>query len=138
MANAGADVTGLKELAAAIDRLPETVTVALRDVAASTARRIQERAKRLAPRSEGLRSRLNTGNPRLADSIEIVDDVAHKQYQVEPNTPWNPNLGLWLERGTVKMQARPFMRPAGDAEDARYKADSLREAEKAINVLGTL
>lgn len=129
---AGADATGLKELEQAIDRLPTAVTAALRAVAWRTSRAIKDRAKSLAPRGNEPRGDLNEGNPHLADSIVIIEDEARKQFRIEPDTPWNPNLGLWVERGTVKMRARPFMRPAGDAENATYQREMTAAAERVI------
>jgi hypothetical protein len=33
------------------------------------------------------------------------------------------NRGVWTERGTVHQGARPFLRPAAEAERSRYLAD---------------
>lgn len=132
MANGGATVTGLKELAAAIDRLPQTVTADLRLVAASTAYRIQARAKQI------LRSKLKTPAHALVDGIVVLDEPEKKRYVVDSTRPADQptNLPLWVERGTRFMAARPYMRPAGDAEDERYKRDSLKAAESVIDRLG--
>jgi HK97 gp10 family phage protein len=40
------------------------------------------------------------------------------------------NRGVWIERGTVKMGARPFLRPAAEAERTRY----LHELEQALEL----
>ncbi len=128
-------VTGLKELSEAIDTLPETVTAALKGVARDTAYRIQTRAKALAPVGHDPRLGHTKGEPHLKDSIEVIEQAELKQYIVDPNTPWLPNLPLWIERGTRYKRARPFMRPAGDAEDARYKSDSMKAAESVADNL---
>ncbi len=132
MDNGSATATGLKELSETIDRLPATVTAALRGVAHSTSVRIQTRAHDLAPFDPEPRGTHTEGNPHLRDAIVIEEDTTQKQFRIFPNTPWLPELGLWIERGTVKMSARPFMRPAGDGEDARYKRDSLAAAERVV------
>jgi HK97 gp10 family phage protein len=130
----------LAALRSAIDRLPNEVTARLRAVAWRKSREVKDIARGLAARNDSPdRGRLNTGEPHLADSIVIIEDAEHKQFRVEPDTPWNPNLGLWIERGTVKMQARPFMRPAGDAVDPSYKREMMQAAESVANeMLGNL
>lgn len=135
--NGSVTATGLKELSAAIDRLPANVTAALRTNASNTAQRIRALARQLLF-SLGVfglepRSKYTAGQPHLADSIRIVEDAAQKQFRVEPWTPWLPNLGLWIERGTSILRARPFMRPAGDAERGRYVNDGTRAAERAFS-----
>ena len=114
-----------------IETFPATVTAKLRAVAWRKSREVKDIAKRLAARSEGERGRLNRGRPHLADSIVIHEEVDRKQFVVTPETPWNPHLGLWVERGTVKMRARPFMRPAGDQVNASYQKDMLAAATDA-------
>lgn len=119
----------LARLKANIERFPKAVTERLRAVAWRKSREIKDIARRLAPEGAEPRSRLNEGEPHLKDSIVIIEDAANKQFSVEPDTPWNPNLGLWIERGTRKMVARPFMRPAGDAVNASYRSEMLQAAE---------
>jgi HK97 gp10 family phage protein len=114
-----------------IERFPSEVTAKLRAVAWRKSREVKAIAERLAPRDEGPRSPHNEGNPHLADSIVIIEDAEHKQFLVRPETPWQPNLGLWLERGTSKMTARPFMRPAGDQVEASYRSEMIDAATEA-------
>ena len=121
----------LAQLRRDIERFPATVAAKLRAVAWRKSREVKEIASRLAARSEGDRGRLNRGNPHLADSIVIHEEVDRKQFVVTPETPWNPHLGLWVERGTVKMRARPFMRPAGDQVNASYQREMTAAATDA-------
>lgn len=132
MAQAGADATGIKELATAIDKLPQVVTAALRGVAKTSAERIRRRAHDLAPVGEAPRGTHTEGQPHMRDTIAVTEEADKKQFVVGPNTPWLPELGLWIERGTVRMLARPFMRPAGDEEDAHYKRASVAAADQAV------
>lgn len=134
MADAGATATGLKELREAIDRLPDDVTEKLRFVALISANRIQVRAKSI------LRSKLKTPAHALVDGIVVVPEPEHKQYVVDSTRPPSQptNLPLWVEKGTPHMAARPYMRPAGDAEDDHYKSESLKAAESVAEKLGTL
>lgn len=123
----------LAALRSSIERFPATVTAKLRAVAWRKSREVKAVASRLAARSEGDRGRLNQGRPHLADSIVITEESDRKQFVVTPETPWNPNLGLWVERGTVKMRARPFMRPAGDQVNASYQREMTEAATAAAN-----
>ncbi len=124
--------TGLRELARAIDRLPDAVTAALKDVARTSAGRIAAHAKSL------LRAQTH-GTGATADAIAVVEDAAHKQYVVySPGTADRPaNLPLWLEVGTIHMSARPYLRPAGAAETDHYTTNMTTTAERtAQKVLG--
>ncbi len=135
----------LAALKAAIDRFPAEVTAALKAVAKASADRIAVHAATI------LRSKTH-GTGATADSIRVLDQSARKRYVVDvPGGPqptislhrmkrsgrthtqrvttWN--LPLWLERGTKKMAARPFLRPAADAESDRYKANMRAAAEAA-------
>lgn len=128
MAEPGATATGLTELRAVVNALPQTVTAALRHVAATTAYRIRERAQGL------LRAQLKTSARALVDGIIVLDESAERRYVVDSTRPASQptNLPLWVERGTRYMAARPYMRPAGDAEDARYRRDALAAAEAVV------
>ncbi len=123
----GVTVTGLKEARAAVERLPEHVIAALKAVAKSTAHRIATNAASI------LRSKTH-GTGATADSIRVLDESQHNQFVVNvPGDSSRPSaLPLWLERGTRHMAARPFLRPAGDAENERYKHDMAAAAERAV------
>lgn len=134
MANAGADATGLKELSALIDRLPDDVTAKLRSVALISANRIKNHARQI------LLSKQKTPAHALADAIEVIAEPEQQRYVVDSQgPPGQPkNLGLWVERGTRFMAARPYMRPAGDAEDEHYKTESIKAAESVVDRLGDI
>src|SRR5689334_6498120 len=96
--------SGLQTLRRTIEQLPREMTLALRAIAWQSSRRIQHRAREI------LRSKTR-GTGKTAASIVVNEEAEHKQFVVTVDNPENPNLGLWLERGTKHMAARPFMRP---------------------------
>lgn len=134
MAEAGATATGLRELSAAVDRLQADVTVALRAVAWRASRRIMDRAKQI------LGSKLKTDARALIDAIVVIEEADKRQFVVASQAPSNQpaNLPLWIERGTRFMAPRPYMRPAGDAEEARYLSESMDAATAVADKLGSL
>jgi len=127
MAEGGVLVTGLKEAYANVEALDTHVTEALKGVAHGTADRI----------NTGYRERLRSqthGTGRTANSSRVLDESAEKQFTVNvPGDPekW-PNLPGALEYGTRFMSAKPSLRPAGDAENERYKADMATAAERVV------
>lgn len=104
-------VEGGSELLGRLNALPQAVgrpvlVEALKQSAAPIRRAMAQRA----PRS-GL------SHPHLADNISV--STARNQGKNEPAVAIGPakdfaHRGYWLEFGTVKMSARPFMRPAFD------------------------
>lgn len=131
MADGTITAIGLTELRQAIDDFPNDVTAALRAVAWRTSRRVKDRAREI------LNGRTGGKADRIA-TISIVEDVGEHVFRVIAEGPADKpaNLALWFERGTRYMEARPFMRPAGDAEDERYRQDSLTAAEHVTAKLG--
>jgi len=129
MASAGVTTTGLSEFRHAVDVFPAAVQRALQEVAAQTATRIAQRARQLVPVQSGY----------TRDQIVVVDDRAHHAYHVEvgpttshPGTREHPlMLPAWIEFGTRYIPARPFMRPAIDAERDRYRHDLETAAARA-------
>lgn len=126
MADTTVTTTGLTELKRAIEVFPEKHTAALRAVAKATADRVLANARaNLAAQTKG------TG--ALAGFLEVREQAEKKQFVVGANPglvrvhPWN--LMLWLEYGTVRAAARPFMRPAADKERDRYQQDLARASE---------
>lgn len=124
MASGGATVTGLAELKRAVERLPDVVQTALRKVARDTALRVRANAAAKVPVDSGI----------TRDSIAVIPNPEEKFYRVETGpapphrlddgrTAYLPNLPIWLEYGTRFRTARPFMRPAFDAEDEHYVRD---------------
>lgn len=118
--------TGLAEAKKAVDALPATLTAVLRGIAFQTASAI----------AMGYRSNLlsQTKARKTAASARVLDESKDKQYVV--NVPGHPDdpaqLSGWLEYGTQRMVAKPSLRPAGDAEDQRYKDRMGAAAERTV------
>jgi len=140
MADAGVTAPGLAALRAKVDTFPAVVTAQLRSVAWRTSRRVMEQAKAKVP--------VDTGYTQ--DNIYVAEEPDKKLFRVEAGTDRprvrivthaKPSgrvhtqsvtlnmLPVWLEYGTIHMAARPFLRPAADAEIDRYKAEMLAAAE---------
>lgn len=126
MANAGVKVTGLKEMMATIDKLPDTVTAALKEVARGTASRIVENYR--------LRLLAQTKARKTAASARVLDESKEKQFVANVPGDESDPVGLvgWLEFGTSRMVAKPALRPSGDAENERYKSDMAAVAERTL------
>lgn len=128
-------VTGLAEFKRGVEQLPAAVQTAMRSVAHRTAQKVQALAQRRVPVATGY----------TKDNIHITEEADRNQFTVDAGTD-RPRVGLalhrstrtgrthtqkvtlnmlpvWLEYGTVKMSARPFMRPAAEESDAGYKRD---------------
>lgn len=102
---------GGKELAAALARLPQSVSKKVCiDALLEAADPMVAVARRIAPREPGA--------PDLADNIEARAVSGGKDGL--PTVAWGPLkdffYGYFLEFGTVRMSARPFMRPAFDSQ----------------------
>ncbi len=132
MAGASVTMTGLAELKAGVTRLPVAVTSALRAVAFRTSRTIYA----------GVKSRWEASLHGTGETVRhlAVTEMADKQLfevAVGPMPGRPANLPLWLERGTVKMAARPAFRPAIEAVSDTYIRESDEAVTKAANeVLG--
>jgi hypothetical protein len=113
-----------------VDQLPATVTAQLRAVAWRYSRKLHDRSKAL------LLARIhghNTANhQRTADSFVIHEDAPNKQFWVGVENPDNPNLDLWIEKGTRFISARPHWRPASDELTAPYQREMAAAAEAVI------
>lgn len=135
MTTGGCTLTGVAELRAAFQRFPAAVTTALQKVARDTALRVKAGARALVPVDSGI----------TRDSIDVQPDPARKRYVVavfnapphvrkgrKDRTAYLPNLPLWIEFGTIHNPARPFLRPALEAEDGRYQADMQAAADRVF------
>lgn len=118
-------ITGLTEFAAAVTRLPDAVTLALKRVAEGTANRVEMAARRrlLEPRPPFKVAGRGYGD--VAAAMEITEDLPNKQYVISSVAPSGTpgNLVLWIEFGTVHMPARPYMAPSLHEENASYIKD---------------
>lgn len=125
MADSSFTQTGVDQLRAGIDQFPARVTARLRSVAQATAERVKVKAQ------ARLRAQQKTSATRLADNITVEEDAANQRFLVVSRSPVGQptNVNLWNEHGTLKMRARPYMRPAAQAELARYQTDMQAAAE---------
>lgn len=100
-------IEGGDELAAALKSLPDRVSKkAMREALLEAAEPIRAAASRLAPR--------RAPEPDIADHIVIAAGRSSGvSVAVGPSKDFH--YGLYLEYGTVKMSAHPFLRPAFDS-----------------------
>lgn len=133
---AGVTLSGFREHRAAVKALPKAVEEAVRKVARDTALRVMHRAQQLVA--------VDTGVTR--DSISVKPEPDRQLYAVgvfenKPHiraghrTATMPNIDIWLEFGTIHMHARPFLRPALDAENDRYVRDMKQAAEDVLSTV---
>lgn len=98
----------------AFGRLPSEVERLLLAVAEDTANRILI----------GARDRLNRqthGTGATADALHVVKDGQGYIVQTGPVRGRPANVPLWLELGTVKMHARPFLFAQADLEEGPHR-----------------
>lgn len=127
-----ARITGLAELSAALKALPPEIASKnggpLRRALRAAARTVQLRARELAPKESGRLTRAIViqldRNPRNVTERMVVRPRAGKSR--------NDEKGAWywhfVEFGTVKMPAHPFIRPAFDA----VKDEALNEFKRHL------
>lgn len=141
-------VTGVNELRSDVASLDAKVESRMRAVAFVTANRVASSARSIA-RGHGWQTtpteivvrdgnsagRVIPGSVKSAVS-EINRATAEKNAYIVEATPGGnrpANLPLWLELGTVKMTARPFMFPAANLHRAAYIADQERGLQDVLN-----
>lgn len=124
---AGVTMTGYKEFARGVEQLPRTVTLALRSVAQRAAGRVYTSAQ------TRLRTQLH-GQGVFITGLRIVERSEMQAFIVDVGSVIGrpDNLALWIERGTVKMSARPFLRPSLEEHSAAYITESDAAVEKAV------
>lgn len=105
----------LRRLSADLRRTGVRVGLKARRVVQKTATDIQASAKALAP--------VDTGN--LKNSITTTNSVSGFRAEIGPTA----NYGIFLEMGTSRMPAQPFMGPAADQHAQAF--------EDAMQQLGT-
>jgi len=119
----------LEALKRNVEQLPRLVTLQLRSVAFRKAREVRVRAQQI------LKSKIrgHSGRARRSeDSYVVIEQAERKQFLVSYENPEMPNLGLWLERGTSKMSARPHLRPAADEIEPSYIREMVDAAQDVM------
>jgi HK97 gp10 family phage protein len=109
-------VSGFKELERNLRKLPQEIAgKVLRESLRKAAQPVVEQAKTAAPRSTDPGSQ-----GHLADSIALRSFKTEGLDDLEVNLWLGPSpkhfYGMFHEFGTRKMPARPFLRPAWDAQ----------------------
>lgn len=107
-------------------RVPSRVEAALREVAATSAGRVQRSAKARVPKGP---------ERKTEQAIVVVEEAEKRQFRVQVNdVPGrNPMVPVWLEFGTSKMGARPFMGPALDEIRSTYTRDGEQAVANILN-----
>lgn len=118
-------VTGLDEFDRFIVRARASAETAVRE----TVQAIRAAAKARVPVDTGATRDAIAGDVTVKGSLVegrvYLGTVVHRgkawygRGSGAPNKGWE-NLGLWLEYGTVKMRARPFMIPAAEGQRAAF------------------
>lgn len=111
----GCTTTGVKEMRDQVRALPKALHDACRSVARNSAQRIQAAAR------ENLR-RQTRGTGATAAAITVTEAPERKAFIVGSSAPpgRHPALPIFLEYGTKRAAARPYLGPAADAEDPHY------------------
>jgi HK97 gp10 family phage protein len=105
-------MTGMEELFNQLDSLGEDASKALKEAVMKGAEIVREDASRRAPRRTG----------KLSQSIIIESAEVEPDYvsvKIGPNK--EAFYGRFVEMGTSKMPAKPFLRPAWDANKENVK-----------------
>lgn len=128
------ELTGIRNLQAALERASQSVRAKVAAINEETARAIQARARANAPRDRGdLVRSIEVRGAGLNWRVGVVDARIPSRGGTN-SAHLNPAVyGVWYEFGFVtrKIAAHPFMRPAVDAERQRYE-NRLREATRNI------
>ena len=120
----GMTVTGLDDFRAKVSALPDRVRAASVGVALATGKRVLARAQaNLAAQTKG------SGRTAKAMTIDVENNAVIVQSKAPSRSPGN--LPLWIEYGTVKQPARPYLGPAAKAESGQY----LKELQRVVEGL---
>jgi HK97 gp10 family phage protein len=117
----GVELIGLKEANRALRKLPDYAKAKAQEVMNVTAFQVARLAQARAPRRTGQL----IGDIAWASRPRSLSAVVGVQ---APSYYWK-----FLEYGTVRMGARPFMRPAADAVDSDHEARLIRALTQAAD-----
>lgn len=110
-------LTGMDGLIRALRETPDVVKEELKHAVTTTVFAIAQRMRATAPRDSGVLLRsISTSTRGLTGRVEIGVDAFYWPY---------------IEFGTVKMQARPFIRPSAEMESSAFE-QRLRDIARTI------
>jgi HK97 gp10 family phage protein len=110
-------LTGMDGLLRALREIPDVAREELKHAVTTTAFAIAQRMRATAPRDSGLLLRNISASTRgLTGRVEIGVDAFYWPY---------------VEFGTVRMPARPFIRPSAELESGAFEG-RLREIARTI------
>lgn len=108
----GADISELRTLAADLTAAGASVGSRARDVVRKTAYDIERDAKALVAVDTGnLKNSIGHSDLRLGTSGQLAVEIGP-----------TANYGIFLELGTSRMPAQPFMGPAADRNEPGFEA----------------
>lgn len=126
-------ITGVRETLAMFDAVDSDLTTRLRRVTGGAVERTFARARATCP----------VGKEPGPFPGHVRDQIRRQMHETEPRGAvfverrglggyWGTdNVGIWLEYGTRKMPARPFMGPASEPEYSRYYSECREAADQA-------
>src|SRR5687768_3469076 len=115
-------LTGMDGLLRALKEIPDVAREELKHVVTLTAFSIAQRMRATVPRSSGLLANsISTSTRGLSGRVEIGVGAHY----------WH-----FLEYGTVRMEARPFIRPAGELEAPAFEQRLRGVAKKLEHAWG--
>lgn len=125
MAESVVTQTGVDELRALYAALPDRVNAVSLRIARGVANAMVVDARRRLqnpkPPTKGETERTGA----TAEMITIREDAGGKQLMVDSKSPskYPANLVIWIEYGTIRQPARPYMWPAAEAQRDAYARD---------------
>jgi len=119
---------GFKELFKNLDKLEKAIVNEIEDIIKKAAEKIRDEAKERAPKLTG----------QLSDSIEVKTLEIKKDKIKIGIGPVGDAVFYWffVEYGTSKMAAQPYLRPAYDNNKKAVEKEIARELQKLIKKEG--
>lgn len=116
------ELTGLRDLQSLLENASAQTRAAVAKVNEDTAYAVQARARANAPKDRGDLARAIQVSGKGMTWRVGLQDARISSRGGRNSAHLNPSVyGVWIEYGTRYYSKHPFMRPAADAEQARYE-----------------
>ena len=119
-------ITVEQNVTKAFDELERQLEQELRTLASQTGQAIRDTAKATVSVDEGV----------TRDNVVSEDDEKGTRVFVRSTPNRASNLDLWLETGTPKMTAKPFLHPAKELHRGRYERETEQRIRKVVTTVG--